>query len=144
MTMPPPNWYTDPADARVQRWWSGQDWTEHTRAAAPTGLPSPFAAADPYSIAGPASTPLKAADRDRQARQLNGVGYAGAVLAIISLLFNFFGLLSVLAIILSSVGLSKALKLRALGHRVTGRGWCIAGLVIGIVETLSYLGRFVW
>ncbi len=28
-----PGWYPDPADANVQRWWSGRDWTEHRRGA---------------------------------------------------------------------------------------------------------------
>ncbi|WP_108718858.1 DUF2510 domain-containing protein [Miniimonas sp. S16] len=28
-----PNWYPDPTDARIQRWWDGTQWTEHTRAA---------------------------------------------------------------------------------------------------------------
>lgn len=33
MTQPPPPaaWYPDPADSQVQRWWDGNQWTEHTR-----------------------------------------------------------------------------------------------------------------
>lgn len=31
---PPPSWYPDPADSRIQRWWDGSRWTEHTRGGA--------------------------------------------------------------------------------------------------------------
>lgn len=31
----PPGWYTDPADARAQRWWNGTQWTEHVSVPTP-------------------------------------------------------------------------------------------------------------
>ncbi|MGH3624803.1 MAG: phospholipid scramblase-related protein [Sciscionella sp.] len=39
-TSPPPHgWYQDPAERRLQRWWDGTQWTEHTRAG--TDAPAP-------------------------------------------------------------------------------------------------------
>ncbi len=29
--VPPPNWYPDPRNPALRRWWDGQAWTEHTR-----------------------------------------------------------------------------------------------------------------
>lgn len=46
----PEGWYSDPASASMQRWWTGTDWTDHVRYAekprlhavtAPTPEPSP-------------------------------------------------------------------------------------------------------
>lgn len=34
-TTPPADWYTDPADATLQRWWDGRDWTDRLRPAVP-------------------------------------------------------------------------------------------------------------
>jgi hypothetical protein len=32
--LPPAGWHTDPADPSRERWWAGQNWTEHLRARA--------------------------------------------------------------------------------------------------------------
>ncbi|CAM5412676.1 hypothetical protein STENM223S_03856 [Streptomyces tendae] len=34
---PPPGWYPDPTAPHQERWWDGAAWTEHRRAAGPTG-----------------------------------------------------------------------------------------------------------
>jgi len=45
MTLPPPNWYQDPQDPNLQRYWDGAAWTDFTSAAgaqagAPTAAPA--------------------------------------------------------------------------------------------------------
>jgi hypothetical protein len=79
--------------------------------------------------------------RDGKFRRGNPIGYAGAALGLVSLLFNFFCIPSAFAIIFSAIGLAAARKLPAEGYRVTGLGWCVAGLVIGIAETLTYIAN---
>ncbi|NND02970.1 MAG: DUF2510 domain-containing protein [Acidimicrobiia bacterium] len=35
MNLPPANWYDDPTDPTMERWWDGEKWTEHRRPAVP-------------------------------------------------------------------------------------------------------------
>jgi hypothetical protein len=37
--LPPPNWYTDPADPARERYWAGTQWTDHLRYPAPSQPP---------------------------------------------------------------------------------------------------------
>lgn len=54
---------------------------------------------------------LKRGEKDRQVRRNNSLGWVGCLLAIVSLLFNPFALLSILGIVFSSIGLAKASEL---------------------------------
>lgn len=47
--LPPAGWYPDPYGAPFERWWDGQQWTEHTN--------TPAAAAEPVAPAQPEPTP---------------------------------------------------------------------------------------
>jgi Protein of unknown function (DUF2510) len=143
-------WYPDPSNSSIQRWWNGISWGDQTRHA--NGTPIPTAASaptpsvvDPYAPVArtPPVAPATAATRDGQFRNVNPIGYAGVALGFVSLLFNVFCVPSGLAIIFSAIGLNNARKLRASGRRVTGWNWCIAGLVLGIVETAIYLASAV-
>ena len=33
---PPPGWYLDPRDGKLNRWWDGTTWTEHAAPSAPS------------------------------------------------------------------------------------------------------------
>ncbi|TFD20055.1 NINE protein [Cryobacterium sp. TMT2-23] len=35
-TSPPPGWYLDPRDGRLNRWWDGNTWTEHSAPSSPS------------------------------------------------------------------------------------------------------------
>jgi hypothetical protein len=145
-----PGWHPDPANPSIQRWWNGISWGDQTRQA--NGTPIPPAApamaprvVDPYApptpiVSAPSGIPPT---RDHQFRRANPIGYAGVVLAFISILFNIFCVPSILAIIFSAIGIGAAQRLRKSGHRVTGWGWSVAGLIGGIVETMIYLSNAV-
>ena len=62
--------------------------------------------------------------------QSNGLAIAGFVVALVSLLINFGGIVGLVATILSAVGLSKV---KSTGK---GKGFAIAGLIIGIVSII--------
>jgi hypothetical protein len=165
----PAGWYPDPANASLQRWWSGASWTEHTAIApsvapAPTYAPayatapaeagtasgaSPLGFVQPYN-SGVANRPdygyagsdfpdprtMKRGAREKQLRHVNPVAYAGILVALLGMILTFWGLAEIAAIILSSIGFARAGKLRGQGHLITGRGYSVAGLVVGIVAFL--------
>jgi hypothetical protein len=144
-------WYPDPANSSIQRWWNGISWGDQTRQSSGAPIPpvvpataprvvDPYASATPAPPTTPVSTaPATPATRDGQFRQVNPTGYAGVVLGFISVVFNLFGVLGILAIILSAVGLNRARRLRANGRHVTGGIWCVVGLGLGVAETVAYL-----
>ncbi len=109
----PAGWYDDPAGPG-QRWWDGAAWTEHRQAAAPP--PQPLA----YQPA-PAACP-----RNPQAT-------AGLVLGIVALVVNTLAVVSVLAGVLSVLGLTKANRLQAFGYAPVGRTKAVWGLVLAVV-----------
>lgn len=61
----------------------------------------------------------------------NGLALAGFITALVSLLINFWGIVGIVATILSGVGLSKTGP-----GKEKGRGMAIAGLIIGIFSIL--------
>ncbi|MEQ1737075.1 MAG: DUF2510 domain-containing protein, partial [Rhodoglobus sp.] len=50
----PAGWYPDPVDAAGLRWWSGENWTEHTAPAQPVVIEQPVVMAQPSAFAEPA------------------------------------------------------------------------------------------
>jgi hypothetical protein len=114
------------------RWWDGVQWGPQTQ---PLFAP-PTVQVNPYSSA-PAQTDRKDASSVQLLRH-NGLGFAGAAVSLGSLLLNPFCAVSILGIIFCSIGLANDAKLRAAGNRATGRGWVIAGLVVGVASTLFY------
>ncbi|TPX05320.1 DUF2510 domain-containing protein, partial [Schumannella luteola] len=43
-TAPAAGWFPDPGNPSSERWWSGHDWTDHTRAPLGGEVPQAFAA----------------------------------------------------------------------------------------------------
>ena len=150
MTAPEAGWYNDPNDAQQLRWWNGVSWSEQQRdrMPAPVPPPTPVEAPAPRIAYAPApyvpmanrgqgggtqfqSQPNRK-ERDRIVRQTNAFAYTGAVLSLVGMLINPFGILSILGIVFSSIGLARANELSG-SNRITGRGTAILGLVVGIV-----------
>jgi Protein of unknown function (DUF2510) len=128
----PANWYKDPSNPLMLRWWDGVQWGPQTQPlfAPPTVQTNP-------SVPAPTANTRKVASSAQLLRH-NGLGFAGAAVSLGSLLINPVCTLSILGIVFCSIGLANDAKLHAAGNRVTGRGWVIAGLVIGIASTLFY------
>ncbi len=61
----------------------------------------------------------------------NGLAVAGFVVSLASLLISFWGITSVVGIILSAVALSQIKKTNE-----SGKGLAVAGLIIGIVSVI--------
>jgi hypothetical protein len=146
----PSGWYPDPSDASVQRWWNGISWGDQTRptnlSAASSIAPKPAARiVDPYAPVAPTPPTLSTPTTPRagQFRLVNPIGRAGLILGFVSIFLNFVCIPSILAIIFSAIGIGVFQKLRSSGQQVNGLGWCIAGLVMGIAETLIYVANAV-
>jgi hypothetical protein len=82
----------------------------------------------------------------RERRYDDEIGYEGerkyykrpwSVWAILGFILSFFGLLSILGIIFSAIGLSDTAN-----HLRRGRGLAIAGLIIGVIVFLSSVFAF--
>ncbi|MBA2552406.1 MAG: DUF2510 domain-containing protein, partial [Geodermatophilaceae bacterium] len=41
MSQPQPGWYADPSGAAAQRWWDGNQWTDHTQQPPPVQVSDP-------------------------------------------------------------------------------------------------------
>ncbi|MBC7594107.1 MAG: DUF4190 domain-containing protein [Kineosporiaceae bacterium] len=76
-------------------------------------------------------------EKDRQVRKNNLLGWIGCLLATLSLFFNPVAVLSILAIIFSSIGVAKASDLDDKG-KASGRGTSLTGLIIGIVGLICF------
>jgi hypothetical protein len=144
----PSGWYPDESNSSLERWWNGISWGDQTRPSKPANsiptvpmtTPRPV---DPYaqsSATPPPSTPPREFHGPQRSRA-NPVGQTGLTLGLISLAFNVFCIPSILAIILGATGLNTARKLQASGARSTGLGWSIAGIVLGVIETVIYFAN---
>ena len=142
MSGPGPGWFENPENNGQLRWWSGEEWTQHTT----PKQPAPVAMAEeaPYVPMAyrPANTltetpKLKRGEKDRQIRRNNSFAYTGLVLSLVSILVNPLAILSILGIVFSSIGLAKANNLESRAA-VTGRGTAIAGLIIGLASLVFF------
>jgi len=60
-------------------------------------------------------------------QKTNGIALAGFITAMVSLILNFWGIVGIVATVLSGVGISKTGP-----GKEKGRGLAIAGLIVGI------------
>lgn len=167
MTTPAAGWYPDPAGPGSQRWWDGVQWSQTTRplVAAPPPLPtvpqfnpgpqygaapqfgavSGFDAApqqmSPYTL-GPASY-VSTGSSTKRLQRTNPLGFAGVAVGLGSLIVDPFSLVAIVAIIFCIIGLIKDEQIRRMGGQAAGRGWLVAGLVIGCLSVIWYWGRVV-
>ena len=70
--LPPAGWYPDPYGAPFERWWDGQQWTEHTNTPAapepvPPAKPEPYTQPDPFAQPEPYAQPYAQPEPYRQA-----------------------------------------------------------------------------
>lgn len=166
-TLPPAGWFTDPQNQEQQRWWTGQEWSEHVRPI-PIPLPPPpppppsatvqpiYAAsehglpASPWQTIEPTGKKAKRGFLDspfgRPTGLKNTPGSLSLSFAIVSLASGWYSkgpfiLISVAAgiaaIVLAIVGMVRASRTGA--HR----GTSIAGLIVGIIATFIALGGLV-
>lgn len=63
----------------------------------------------------------------------NGLATAGLTLGLVSIFLFEIGLIPVLAVVFSGIGLNRG---------PAGKGKAVAGLVLGIIYTVVYLGRY--
>ena len=124
---PPAGWYPDPEQAAQQRYWDGQQWTEHRAPVAGQG-------ASPWPSAGtgqPARTPGAGQQEQNQK-------------ALWSMILGILGLVccwlvtSIPAIILGNMAKRE---IAASGGRQSGQGMAQAGFIMGIIGVvLGLLG----
>lgn len=127
---PPAGWYPDPEQAGQQRYWDGQQWTEHRAPVAAQGAPqwSPAAAGQPAYTTG-------------AAQQQNQKAMWSMILGILGLVCC--GIFTAIpALILGNMAKQE---IAASGGRQSGQGMAQAGFIMGIVGiVLSVLGIVVW
>ena len=143
MTSPGPDWYRDPGNAAQLRWWNGNEWTGHTRAdeppvAAPVVPPEETFPLRRRERADQPAKPTKPA-RATPARSSNPFAWIGLAIAGLSFAFDPLAIPSALAIVVSAMGLWRAL-VPGKGRTSSGLALAIAGLVLGIVRTVYVLG----
>ena len=131
-TLPPAGWYPDPEYPGNDRWWNGTEWSDYRRPDAATAAASAAAAA----AAAPGGYPGVTGDIPvgGAAGRIGGntPALVGFILAASSVLFPFV-LNSFAGGIVSAVGLGRARRLAA-GHALaTGRGFALAGVLIGFI-----------
>lgn len=139
MTMAAPDWYPDPSNNALQRWWTGQGWSEYTRAA-------PVQPAYYSGVTGPTyapGQPMTEAEFKAQKRAISP-RWRGGVFALISLIVNPFFVLSILGLVNSIQGIRWARDLEQRGIQPTGWGWNLAGIIISISAMLLSIGEIVY
>ena len=117
MSQPPPGWYRHHADPRYERWWDGQQWTDHTR------MP-PDEVSRPIHVG-------RSVPKDNR-NDFASTGFGLGIAAILLWGLPVVGLLLSLAVLLlSGIGLSRMKPTTATKYRLYGR----IGLALGIIST---------
>lgn len=140
-TLPIAGWYPDPELAGQDRWWDGTAWSTHRRPTA-AALPTPVlpthvlpAAAPPAPVlpaAGP-SAPWPAVPSVPAApAPSNTPALVGFILALTGLLLPFV-INSLAGGIVATIGLTRSRRLAAASGVATGRGFAIAGILVGFI-----------
>lgn len=72
-----------------------------------------------------------------QAKSINKLALSGFILGLLSIFFAWIGIIPILALILSALGLGTFDK-----ERQRGRWQAITGLILGILYTLVYMSMY--
>lgn len=67
-----------------------------------------------------------------KSNKMCGIALAGGITSLVSLLIDIFGVVAIVAIVLSSIGLYKVNS----NPGLRGKGWAICGIVCGICELI--------
>jgi hypothetical protein len=148
--LPPAGWYPDPEGSDRKRWWDGNGWTDQLQAP-PVSAPRPLWADDSYvppeepvAFTMPEARPTIEPEPQRWQRGpavrqpivpvavKNTPADVGFILAIIGVVINPAGLLSLAALILGFVGLRRS----GSATPPVGRGRSIWAIVLGAVGTI--------
>ncbi|WP_168626074.1 MULTISPECIES: DUF2510 domain-containing protein [unclassified Cryobacterium] len=148
--LPPAGWYPDPEGGDRKRWWDGSGWTDQLQAP-PVSAPRPLWADDSYvppeepvSFTIPEAKPTIEPEPQRWQRGpavrtpivpvavKNTPADVGFILALVGVVINPAGLLSLAALILGFVGLRRSGSARP----PVGRGRSIWAIVLGAVGTV--------
>ena len=141
-----PGWYPDPDGAEGERWWNGVGWSDSrrggaTQAAAPVSpLPPPPAggaqrvvySADNPAPQAPGDVPAIAYSTRTINARLNPMALYGFIAGIVAVVFNLLLVPSILAIVFSARGLTRANQLQAQGESQNLKVLAILGLLFGI------------
>ncbi len=136
----PAGWYPDNADLGLQRWWDGQQWTQHTAPIAAPASPSATSTSayqpEPsYSLASGSVTggrPLTYA--------VNSLATRGMIYSLIALVLNPLFIMSIGGFVNGIRSLRRAPNFMPANAR---RGQAIAAIVIGAIATLFSIGAIV-
>ncbi len=139
---PVAGWYPDPENSEAERWWNGSGWSDHRR----TGGSAAISAPAWQPAAGPeGAAPVYYASTTPS----NAMAIAGFAVSLGALVLGLIP--GVVGAILSGIGLKAAKEREAAGIPNTGRGFALAGLIIGItlsaltlLFTVLYFGFFFW
>jgi len=133
--VPEPGWYTDP-HGTGDRWWDGQEWTEHTQAAPAAvatawPVPAPGAPAPAWtpSYGGPPAFGLSPVARNTPAT----VGLVISLVAIPVGLLTGIWFASLIAALVSGRGIRRAKVLDTEGYGPVGKSLAVWGAVLGMV-----------
>ncbi len=140
-TSPPAGWYHDNDRSGSEWWWNGSSWTDHrkTRTAgrAPSFSPDPSVA--PYYL-------TRQVGDSTVVTMVNSPAKAAIVLAVIGILINPLCVISIVAIVFGSLGLSRAAVFERAGDPPVGRigsAWAIGlGIASTAVWVLIFTGLF--
>lgn len=122
----PAGWYPDPQGGRVQRWWDGCRWTEHTHLPALSpGVPGPGSLYDAAKDA--------TAGKNSAGTWSMVLGILAVVLGIPLVTVLWSVLAGVAAIVWGAIGLGRSARFGV------KRGTSIAGLILGVATLLITL-----
>jgi hypothetical protein len=85
---------------------------------------------------------LTRSKNDNRIRAINPVAWSSLAVAIAGLLINLGGLSGLIAVGLGIAGLVRASHLDRTGELVTGKGYAVAGVIIGAVGAILYISLF--
>ncbi|GAA3331277.1 DUF2510 domain-containing protein [Curtobacterium albidum] len=133
MTLPAAGWFPDPQDANRLRWWDGHAWGTATHA-----MPTRTGPVVPVVVApvGPSFSVQGGALRTGSwasgsaAPRIGLTAFVAVVLAVVSVAWNPFGAVSVVAIILGVVGVVRPGASGA--RRVVARSAAASALVVAV------------
>lgn len=148
-----PGWAPDPERPGMLRWWNGLGWSDARRS--PDDATDRAMSAARQAVQGSTVTPQQVArttatraateavpgavgPATRTAGAANGAA-AGALALGFAGIFGFWGVLSVVGLIVSVLGLIRSRRLARSGARRTGLGQSLVGLILNVIGILRWL-----